>query len=556
MQVKVKWGKEKLDVDLDPSEGPDVFKAQLFAVTQVSPDRQKLMVKGKTVSDTWEGFKLKDGMIFLMMGTAGALLEAPTKAVVFDEDLSDEQKILSSVLPAGIANQGNTCYLNSAIQCFRQVEPLRNQLEKFAEEMKGSLGGSSSQTTTALSIVERDRELAAMVQQDVEIQKSLMYIIAGGEKPDLDDKPNLAQFRKKLKLRMDAVFIMENCMQLMTTEPHKSLTLALSGVISQLSASESIDAINTAMGTLLTVLRQTNPQFAQKDDHGRPAQQDAAEVWNEMFTNLNRSLSKDPSNSAIRQNFGTRVKFTLKCDDNPDEPEEVMTEEELQLRCNITKTTGHMMSGLESAFEEKIQKNSSSLNRDAIYTKKGTLERAPGYLVVNFVRFFYKQKEKTACKILKDVKFPVELDIQPLCSKELTSKMKPARDAFEEYRNAEIEKEVTMAVDSDKSEDMKEFEPYSFSDDPGSNNSGMYTLEAVLTHKGRDNSSGHYIAFCRGKKAGEWLCFDDDTVTPVTEENVRGLSGKSADGHMAYILVYGPKRLPKRKEEESKMDTS
>lgn len=36
---------------------------------------------------------------------------------------------------------------------------------RFAEEMKGSLGGSSSQTTTALSIVERDRELAAMVQQ-------------------------------------------------------------------------------------------------------------------------------------------------------------------------------------------------------------------------------------------------------------------------------------------------------------------------------------------------------------------------------------------------------
>ena len=33
--------------------------------------------------------------------------------------------------------------------------------------------------------------------------------------------------------------------------------------------------------------------------------------------------------------------------------------------------------------------------------------------------------------------------------------------------------------------------------DVGSNNSGFYQLNAVLTHKGRSSSSGHYVAWVR-----------------------------------------------------------
>lgn len=38
--------------------------------------------------------------------------------------------------------------------------------------------------------------------------------------------------------------------------------------------------------------------------------------------------------------------------------------------------------------------------------------------------------------------------------------------------------------------------------DVGSNNSGFYELSAVLTHKGRSSSSGHYVAWVR-KKGGK-----------------------------------------------------
>lgn len=51
--VNVKWGKEKFDaVELNTEEPPMVFKAQLFALTGVQPDRQKVMVKGGTLKVT------------------------------------------------------------------------------------------------------------------------------------------------------------------------------------------------------------------------------------------------------------------------------------------------------------------------------------------------------------------------------------------------------------------------------------------------------------------------------------------------------------------------
>lgn len=57
--VNVKWGKEKFDaVELNTEEPPMVFKAQLFALTGVQPDRQKVMVKGGTLKVKRVGFCL------------------------------------------------------------------------------------------------------------------------------------------------------------------------------------------------------------------------------------------------------------------------------------------------------------------------------------------------------------------------------------------------------------------------------------------------------------------------------------------------------------------
>jgi ubiquitin carboxyl-terminal hydrolase 14 len=58
--VKVKWGKETYPgVEVDTEDDPVVFKAQIFALTGVQPERQKVVCKGVTLrDDTWGNFKL------------------------------------------------------------------------------------------------------------------------------------------------------------------------------------------------------------------------------------------------------------------------------------------------------------------------------------------------------------------------------------------------------------------------------------------------------------------------------------------------------------------
>lgn len=51
----------------------------------------------------------------------------------------------------------------------------------------------------------------------------------------------------------------------------------------------------------------------------------------------------------------------------------------------------------------------------------------------------------------------------------------------------------------------------------------------------------------------DWLKCDDDTVSPVTAEEVLKLSG-GGDWHIAYVLLYGPRRLEK-KERHAKVAT-
>ena len=61
-KIKVKWAKEVFtDVEVNTDEEPIVFKAQLFALTGVQPERQKVMLKGAILDQNWDKMKLKNG---------------------------------------------------------------------------------------------------------------------------------------------------------------------------------------------------------------------------------------------------------------------------------------------------------------------------------------------------------------------------------------------------------------------------------------------------------------------------------------------------------------
>lgn len=80
------------------------------------------MIKGKMLKDDDDMKKtgLTSGMTIMMMGTAeGKSLKEPEKPVKFFEDMTAEEKAralnqaLAIVVPPGLENLGNTCYMAS-----------------------------------------------------------------------------------------------------------------------------------------------------------------------------------------------------------------------------------------------------------------------------------------------------------------------------------------------------------------------------------------------------------------------------------------------------------
>ncbi|XP_026740925.1 uncharacterized protein LOC113503276 isoform X1 [Trichoplusia ni] len=293
---------------------------------------------------------------------------------------------------------------------------------------------------------------------------------------------------------------------------------------------------------------------------GGLAQQDASECWTEIVRALQARLPAAPGASALRssvieQYFGGTLDVELVCSE-ADEPPTRTTESFLQLSCFISQDVKYLQSGLRSKMAEQITKMSQTLGRDAIYTKTSKISRLPAYLTVQFVRFYYKEKESINAKILKDVKFPLELDVLELCSPELQERLAPMRSKFKELEDAKVEASLNARNknhgDSSKEIKKKTALPYWFENDVGSNNSGYYRLQAVLTHRGRSSSSGHYVAWVA--RGDSWLRCDDDAVSPVTEEEVLKLSG-GGDWHCAYLLLYGPKILELPEEDDEPMVT-
>ncbi|GFP53046.1 ubiquitin carboxyl-terminal hydrolase 6 [Trichoderma asperellum] len=547
--VAVKHQGKKYNVDVDPESTGLDFKLQLFSLTNVEPERQKILIKGGQLKDDADMSKLglKAGQNIMMMGTpgdGGADLVRPSQAIKFVEDMTEaEQAQQVGATPAGLVNLGNTCYLNSTLQTLRSIPELQTALTTY-----NAIPGTS--------------------RQDLASQLSNLY--------------------KKMGATLDSIPPLD----------------------------------------FLAALRIVFPQFAEKSKSGPGyAQQDAEEAWSQIVQQLGQKLTikgspDTPGISFVEKYMAGRFTSVLECDEeearNGGEKAITSSDAFYKLDCHIDSQTNHLRDGILAALSEQLEKRSEVLGRDATYTKKSKISRAPKYLTVHFVRFFWKKETKKKAKIMRKVTFPQELDIVEFCSDDLKSALIPVRDKVREVRkdeedidrarkrrkkthdkdmsdvaggsglpserelaqkkkkeeeskpqqaddgdtvmgetyktDAQVEAESEAALLAAKKELNSLINP-SLRDDDGANQSGLYELRGVVTHQGASADSGHYTAYVKktgsvdpktGKKEkedGNWWWFNDDKVTEVTVDKVEALAG-GGESHSALILLYKAIPLP------------
>ncbi|KFY02725.1 hypothetical protein V495_00305 [Pseudogymnoascus sp. VKM F-4514 (FW-929)] len=563
--VIVKHQGKKYEVELDPTSVGEVFKFQLYSLTGVEPERQKILVKGGQLKDDTDLSKLgaKPGQTFMMMGTPatdGNAISRPKEKTKFVEDMTEaEQARQEGATPAGLQNLGNTCYLNSTLQTLRAVPELQQELAKY----KGTTDSSSA--------------LGGLGQFGL-----------GGSSAGLD------------------------------------LTASLRDLYSQMAdTQEGFPPL-----VFLSALRNLYPQFAQKAKSGNGyAQQDAEEAWSQIVSQLRQKLkikdtNTDSESSFIDKYMAGRFSSSLECDDPAakelgEEPV-ISSEPFLKLDCHISATTNHLRDGLAAGLDEQIEKKSALLDRDTMYTKKSKLARLPTYLTVHFVRFYWKREAQKKAKIMRKVTFPHELDVVEFCTDELKSMLIPVRDKVRDVRkevedverarkrqkrmhdkeeadkaagivdsvsesqkadakkpaegsaaaaggdiemteetyktDAEIEAERAASILAAKKELHALIHP-TLAADEGANKSGLYELRGVVTHQGASADSGHYTSYVkkegpldpktgkRGEEDGKWWWFNDDKVTEVDAEKIDTLCG-GGESHSALILLYRSIPLP------------
>ncbi|XP_042048235.1 ubiquitin carboxyl-terminal hydrolase 6-like [Salvia splendens] len=475
LKVNVKWQKEVFsNMEVDTTQPPYVFKCQLYDLTGVPPERQKIMVKGGLLKDDsdWSKVGIKEGQKLMMMGTADEIVKAPEKGPIFAEDMPEEEQAVAVGHSAGLVNLGNTCYMNSTLQCLHSVPELKSALIEYPPPVRSNVVDQSSHSLTIAT-----RELFSELDKNVRPVAPVRFLTALRSK-----YPQFAQLHNGIYMQQDA----EECWT--------QLLFTLSLALRSSSSSEDADALKKFFGIDLV----SRIHCAESGEESTETESvyslkcHISQEVNHLHEGLKRALKSELEKSS--PSLGRTAVYTKDSHIN-DLPRYLTVQFVRFFWKRETNQKAKILRKVDYPLSLDVYDLCSDDLRKRLELPRRVLRDEEGK------KAGLKTNESSSTKD-SDVKM-TDAEGSSNASGD-SSVSAPAGEGA----TPEIEKHLT----------------------------GIYDLVAVLTHKGRSADSGHYVAWVK-QENGKWIQFDDDNPIPQREEDITRLSG-GGDWHMAYICMY------------------
>jgi ubiquitin carboxyl-terminal hydrolase 14 len=521
--IIVKWGKEVFELQFDPTTGSKSLKLELQERTHVPMERMKLMAKSKhlwkgvlkddTVCDWHAAWQKQNGPLQLLcMGSATPLVEPPAGATtVFVEDLPPEQVAMIQE-PSGLVNLGNTCYLNSVVQCLRVIRPLRDALHPADR-------GTNPTTVYDMSLA---RSLKTSLEQmDRQTEASAPHLLVRATKVLF---PQFAQTGPHGQpLQQDAEEFYSQVLQKIASELPGSTSDSHDNVVDSLFGLDLEETLTCSESP-------DEPPVVSHDWHRKlvcniqggsdtTAQTNVTHIAEGIRLSLNGSMEKQ-SDLLGRNAVWTRAQRLAR------------------LPSYLTVQFGRFYWKATPESQDHAGVKCKVMKPVAF---QGTLDV---YEFCNPAIQSILQKHRTAARLLEQAK-------ETLGGTESASTEDATMtDAAEDPDLAAALLMSVASPDDETAEDTSRLEATM----PLPQFQGYYELFAVVTHKGRDADGGHYMAWVKADHQGnvakiadsdeaneDWYVFDDDEVSSCKTEDVLKLKG-GGDWHMSYLNFYRAKR--------------
>lgn len=483
ISIKIKHSGKVYPLDVDLTETGLTLKMQISSLTNVPPERQKVLVRGGPLKDEVElsrvGFK--PNQVVMVLGT-------PLEDVIKNEDIEKVQFVEDARgtdgsmlvngnmldLPSGLTNLGNTCYLNSSIQLLNTIGELKDDLKEYeitrsnpdpstslvnnTKELFQKLSIGNGEKVTPLNFLtsvrnafpqfqETSRE-GFYKQQDAEEAFSQILNVILNKFPDLE-KYFKIEMRTETKCLEDASeevkYDFEDTLKL-SCHINSNVNFLIDGLKNGLK--ETIEKNSTNLGR--------NAQYE-----------------------INRKIVRLPKYLTVHF-----VRFFWKRE---------------------TGKKAKIMRKVQFPFQLDVMELVEENGREQLIKARDEISRIE------------KENEEEFRQLKK---------LKP--NQELTTR--------EQYENQSRELKTIKVKCQDKFSQLLK----TLDSGAGENPSSLYELTGIIAHQGASADSGHYQAFIKDENdvgGDRWFKFNDDKVTVVDKDKISALAGGS-EGDSALILIY------------------